>query len=44
MYACKQKTCKDTERKWPSVDQGEDASEETKFVKNFIFNFQPLEL
>ena len=43
MYACKQKTCKDTGRKWPSVDQ-EDASEETKFVKNFISNFQPLEL
>ena len=43
MYACKQKTCKDTGRKWPSVDQ-EDASEETKFVKTFISNFQPLEL
>ena len=43
MYACKQKTCKDTGRKWPSVDQ-EDSSEETKFVKNFISNFQPLEL
>lgn len=43
MDACEQKTRKDSGRKWPSVDQ-EDTSEETKFVKNFISNFQPLEL